>query len=220
MQPEKLRGIYQRQAKWFAGERGRLLRKINLPAKDCVLDLGAGTGEMLAELDRRARGFAVGLDADASVLSLASGRRVAGMAESLPFPGECFDLIFTQMFFLWANPLAAVISEIRRVLKPGGHLLAVAEPDYGGAVEHPNHLRTILACAKSLAKAGAEPEIGRKLAGELKRQGLEVKCGVHPSSPIDAAQPDSIFAAPEVMEPSKDLEFLFVPFFHFQATKK
>jgi len=219
LKPADLQKIYRRQAAWFAGERSRLLRKVNIASKRRVLDLGAGTGETLCELDRRARGFAVGVDSEIGTLRLAAGRRVAGQAESLPFQNATFDLVFTQMFFLWARPLKEILAELRRVLAPGGHLIAAAEPDYSGAVEHPTEHGQMGRLAETLAADGADIEIGRKLGGELMRAGFRVACGVHPARPLESALPDSIFAVPELVELTDGLEFLFLPYFHFLAVR-
>jgi malonyl-CoA O-methyltransferase len=42
----------------------------------------------------------------------------------LPFAAASFDLVFTSLMLQWVRPLDAAITEIRRVLKPGGLLLA------------------------------------------------------------------------------------------------
>lgn len=220
MDPSDLKGIYERQVAWFAGERSRLLRKVDITTKKRILDLGAGTGETLSELTRRSEGFVCGLDADAQVLRLAAGVRVLGQARALPFADEAFDLVFTQMFFLWAGPLGEVLAEIRRVLAPAGHLLACAEPDYGGAIAHPHDAASLADLAETLMAEGADVRIGRRLGSEMQRAGFTVACGVHPSRPLEAALEDSPFHAPELLETNPELKFLFVPYFHFLAVKR
>jgi SAM-dependent methyltransferase len=218
LSPRELREVYRRQDGWFAVERGRLLRKVDLPARRRVLDLGCGSCETLAELDRRAAGFAVGADLDVRVLALGGGRRVAADARALPFPDSCFDLIFTQMFFMWARP-AEVLPEIVRVLAPGGQLVACAEPDYGAAVEHPE-AGGLDELTRGLEGEGADLRVGRRLGGELARAGLEVRSGLHPTDPVRAARPDGEFAAPELLAPRAELQFLFVPYFWFLARRR
>ena len=219
MDAATLQAIYRRQTRWFAGERNRLLRKIDIVSKGRVLDLGAGTGELLGELDRRTNGFAVGLDDDVAVLSLASGRRVTGKGDAMPFRDGAFDLVVAQMFFMWAQPLGDTLAEVGRVLGPGGHLIAVAEPDYGGAIDHPSQCGYLAELAESLSCQGADVRIGRKLGGALRRAGFHVECGVHPVRPLEAARRDSVFATPELGASPGDLEFVFMPYFHFLAVK-
>ena len=199
------RELYRRQDAWFAAERSRLLRRARIAERRNVLDLGAGTGETLAELRRRAVGPVVALDCDIAALRLAAGARVLGRAERLPFADGAFDLVFAQMFFLWARPLESVLAEVRRVLSPGGHLLAAAEPDYGGAVEHPGGCGGIGKLAAELGAEGADVQIGRKLGAALAAAGFEsVECSTHPARPLESAGPG---------------QFLFVPYFSFLAVR-
>ncbi len=52
------------------------------------------------------------------------------------------------------------------MLKPGGRLLIFAEPDYGGRIDHPPALEALgEAQIDSLKQQGADPLMGRKLAG-------------------------------------------------------
>jgi SAM-dependent methyltransferase len=202
---EKLREFYRRQDAWFAAERSRLLRRVRIADRHSVLDLGTGTGQTLPELRRRVGGPVVALDRDLSVLRLAEGARVLGRAERLPFADGAFDLAFAQMFFLWARPLDAVLAEVRRVLSPGGQLVAAAEPDYGGAVEHPGGCGGIEKLAAELAAEGADVRVGRKLGAALAAAGFEsVECGSHPARPLESAGPG---------------QFLFVPYFSFLAAR-
>jgi SAM-dependent methyltransferase len=203
--PDKLRDIYRKQSDWFAGERNRLLRKAEIARRRCVLDLGTGTGELLANLDRRAAGFAVGVDAEAEALRFAAGWRVVASAHALPFPDATFDLVFTQMFFLWAKPLERVLVEIQRILTGDGCLIAAAEPDYGGAIEYPANAGGLNIFTEQLQSESADLHVGRKLGGAMTNAGFDVECGVHASRPL--AQ-------------ESDAAFLYVPYFYFFARKR
>ena len=179
-----------------------MLRTIGIASKTKVLDLGTGTGQILPELSRRAQGPVVGVDSDIEVLRLAPGMRVAALGLSLPFADATFDLVFAQMFFMWASSLEDVLLEIRRVPVPGGHVLAAAEPDYGGAIESAADHDSIHVYAESLKQEGADIEIGRKLGPAMERAGFRVHCGVHPCDPLEAHD---------------QAAFLYIPYFHFLA---
>jgi SAM-dependent methyltransferase len=212
---ETLGEIYARQACWFQAERSRLLRRVNITAKKHVLDLGAGTGEILRELSRRCDGFVAGLDLDPTSLNLATGNRIAGDAHSLPFPDRSFDLIFTQMFFLWVKDPITVIREIFRVLDDNSSLIIAAEPDYGGLIEHPPTFSQTKAYAESLKAEGADIQVARKLGRLLSDNGFRVEAGSHCSAPLESAKQDALYTTSEAKP-----DFLHVPYFWFFAIKR
>lgn len=90
------------------------------------LDLGCGTGHFSRALGQRfqtAEGVAVdiaeGMLRHAQPLGGAL-HFAAGDAESLPLQHECVDLVFSSLAVQWCANFAAVLSEARRVLRPGG----------------------------------------------------------------------------------------------------
>ncbi len=92
-----------------------------------ALDLGCGTGNYTAELYRR--GFdVVGLDASEKMLEIARKKLpqvsfVHGDAYQLPFPDESFDVVLSVTMFEFIHEPEKVVSEIHRVLKPGGEVI-------------------------------------------------------------------------------------------------
>ena len=94
-----------------------------------VLDVGCGTGRWV----RRYQGFrfdAIGVDATPSMLRLALERGttaplVAGEAGCLPFSDAAFDLVsdITVTQHIPSSLQPAALSEMVRVLKPGGRLI-------------------------------------------------------------------------------------------------
>ena len=83
-----------------------------------VLDLGSGTGSALPVLAGR---VVVALDPVAPMLSMSPiHSRVVGVGESLPFPNESFDSVFSAYVFRNLSSVDRTLGEINRVLRPGG----------------------------------------------------------------------------------------------------
>ncbi|MGW8256795.1 MAG: class I SAM-dependent methyltransferase [Thermoguttaceae bacterium] len=162
--------LLAQQADWLAPARARLLRRLNIARRSMVLDLACGFGSVTPELVRRSGGEVVALDFRHHALTslpqaFAQAVRICADALRLPFADDVFDLVFCQFTFLWLDPVAA-IKEIRRVLRPQG-VLAAIEPDYGGMIEHPLEIASRDIWISALTRAGADPLVGRKLAGLL-----------------------------------------------------
>lgn len=94
-----------------------------------VLDVACGTGVVAREAARRAgaSGRVIGLDANPGMLAVAREQSPAigwelGRAEALPFPDGSFDAVVSQFGLMFFTDPRAALSEMRRVLRPGGHL--------------------------------------------------------------------------------------------------
>ncbi|MDW8324928.1 MAG: class I SAM-dependent methyltransferase [Anaerolineales bacterium] len=189
------------QAKWLAPARARLLRRAAIARRGRVLDLGAGSGAVTGELVRRAGGAVTALDLAFAVLradpaAFAGAGRVCADALRLPFPSLTFDLVFCQCALLWMQPAEVVLDEIARVLRAEGALVAL-EPDYGGLIEHPPEIAVRDIWIAALARAGADPFIGRKLPGQLEARGFRVRVDLLPElRPPDPARFDFLRGLP------------------------
>jgi len=99
-------------------------------AGERILDLGCGDGALTEKLVA-AGASVVAVDASAEQVAGARARgldaRVA-RAEALPFAGE-FDAVFSNAALHWMRDAAAVLSSVRRALRPGGRFVA----EMGGA---------------------------------------------------------------------------------------
>ncbi len=165
------------QATWLAPARARLLRRIHIARRERVLEIGAGRGAITAELARRAGGTVIALDREVVALKeiQAEGAHlVGGDAQRLPFPAAHFDLIFSQLTTLWIDNVAAAVREVWRVLMGDGVWIALA-PDYGGMIEYPPEIAARELWITGLRRAGADPQVGRKLPGLCAEQGFEVR---------------------------------------------
>ncbi len=112
----------------------------NLPIlraeKDCikllaphglVLDIGVGTARLTYDLSVRL----VGVDPSFGMLRKAVKRNilaVQALGEELPFRDNMFDTVLTIVTICFADNPAALISEAKRVLKPGGRLITCFVP--------------------------------------------------------------------------------------------
>jgi ubiquinone/menaquinone biosynthesis C-methylase UbiE len=100
-------------------------------ASDRVLDLGCGTG-IVARLLRDRLGAGTRLTGvDASAEMIAHARTLApeidwreANAMKLPFADASFELVVSQQMLQFVPEPAAALGEIRRVLVPGGRLVA------------------------------------------------------------------------------------------------
>ena len=97
----------------------------------CILDLGAGTGRLAAQLARRYAEAEVA-QLDLAFNMLAESRRwkpltrrhfLCADAECLPLINACAEFVFSNLMLQWASRLDRALAEARRVLKPEGLIL-------------------------------------------------------------------------------------------------
>lgn len=114
---------------WYRGLRGMLRMAWDefAPAGGAdLLDVGCGTGANLAEFHGRAT--STGLDHSLLALKRAEvrglSRLINGDAVSLPFRDASFDVIFhlDVLCHRDVRDRAGALAEVRRVLRPGGHV--------------------------------------------------------------------------------------------------
>jgi SAM-dependent methyltransferase len=89
-----------------------------------VLDAGAGRGVMYPNDYRRVAARVAGVDTDPAVME---NRNLTDAAladlSHLPYEDGAFDLVFSKYVFEHLEHPIPVMRELRRVMKPGGHLL-------------------------------------------------------------------------------------------------
>lgn len=110
-------------------------------SEQVVLDLGCGVGRFTDDLAGLVGGRAVGVDPTPELLALARPTARTTFREMveglLPLVDDEADVVFTSMVLggIPAEPLAATLAEVRRVLRPGGLVFlveSVGEPSDGG----------------------------------------------------------------------------------------
>jgi trans-aconitate methyltransferase len=141
---------YQRQFGFVSALGGDVLELLDPAPGETVLDLGCGTGELAAELQRRgARVLA--LDSDPAMV--ATARQRLGDDRVLLADGHDFilpepvDAVFSNAALHWMPRPAEVVGRVRAALRPGGRFVA----ELGGA----GNIATILeALGAAMAEAG------------------------------------------------------------------
>lgn len=97
--------------------------------KQAILDLGCGTGYCLPLLKQQyVQASLIGADIAPGMLAFAQQQYpefqyAVADAENLPFDGQQFDLIFSNLAVQWCDDFSQVLSQAYNCLKPGGHLV-------------------------------------------------------------------------------------------------
>jgi len=114
---------------WYRGRREIVrteLERLPLPPDAQVLDAGCGSGRMLEDLVAYGHVQGVELDPDAAAYAAARGcgEVKIGTLEQLPWAADTFDLITCLDVLEHVPDDHLALTELRRVAKPGGWLLA------------------------------------------------------------------------------------------------
>jgi ubiquinone/menaquinone biosynthesis C-methylase UbiE len=112
-------------------EQQLLFELLGAVAGKTLLDVGCGDGELASQLVRRGA-VVTGLDADPVMIAAAyrrseiektQQRLVEAQAEQLPFDDESFDCVVAVTVLCFVQEAERAVTEMARVLKPGGHLV-------------------------------------------------------------------------------------------------
>jgi SAM-dependent methyltransferase len=116
---------------------GHLVEFARIAAGEKVLDVGCGTGVVAITAARRGA-IVCGLDLTPALLEHArENEKIAkcdpiewseGDAERLPYPDESFDVVLSQFGHMFAPRPDVALSEMRRILKPGGRIAFATWP--------------------------------------------------------------------------------------------
>jgi len=185
---------YVQQAAWTRPLRAYLFERCRLAGIRRILEVGCGTGAILAEPG--CQPFSTyGIDHDPRSLTQAQRHALpahlaCAEAFALPYALGVFDMTFCHFLLLWvADPLRA-LREMSRVTRPGGYVLALAEPDYLHRVDRPEPLVALGRLqTQALRDQGADPGLGLRLADLFVRAGIEIiETGPLQAEPVPLAE--------------------------------
>ncbi len=172
---QRLEGMWNRQYKspvgimgWLAGERmvrqhgpetAWTIRLLEIQPTDTVLEVGFGAGQAIRmAAEKVSDGCVMGVDLSETMVRVATRRNaqavkaghvvlLQGNVAALPFEDQRFDKIMTiHTLYFWSEPDRA-ISELYRVLKPGGRVvitLSTGKINAQGEVEVWPQLQSVL----------------------------------------------------------------------------
>lgn len=170
---------FLQQVRWTAEVRAYLARRLHFSAMRRILEVGSGTGAVISSIGQAPQPVLHGLDLQFSFLQLArykvpALRLACGNALVLPYANQVFDITLCHFLLLWLSDPLLALREMCRVTRSGGFVVALAEPDYGGRIDFPTPLVELgKKQAVALRDQGADPDMGRKLAGLFRYAGLQ-----------------------------------------------
>ena len=177
---EQWHAQFLKQSAWTASLRAFLFNQANLQTAKNILEIGCGTGAITQSLNPAPNSRVFGIDSlteRVSFAHIADGKTNFNCADALalPFAAAQFDLCYCHYFLLWMNTQAEEsIQEMMRVTRPGGTILALAEPDYSARIDFPAELIPLGQMQiRSLADQGACINMGRQLPGLFSQAGLK-----------------------------------------------
>jgi ubiquinone/menaquinone biosynthesis C-methylase UbiE len=99
-----------------------------------ILEVGCGEGELAERIERELGAQVVAIDQSERMVELTCARGVdarVGDVQELAFPDESFDAVVAAWMLYHVPDLDLGLSEVARVLKPGGRLVAATN-----AIDH------------------------------------------------------------------------------------
>ena len=148
--------------------RKEVIRRADLPARGMLLDVGAGTGDLVRQAARQyADCWPLAADLTLEMMRIGRERALASHenriawlsvnAENLPLPAASFDAVVSGFLLRNVTHLDAALREQYRVLKPGGRLVALDTTPPALSILTPLirfHMHTVI------------PTLGRWLTGQ------------------------------------------------------
>lgn len=176
---------YRQQGEWSQTIQHYLFNQAQLDLEDKILEVGSGTGAILELLSERGYQFLTGIDINrhSLVFSRQNGFPhflAQGDGTQLPFQSQTFDASYCHYLLMWLEHPINILTEMRRVTKAGGWVIALAEPDHQARVDYPPPLDRLGEYqTQALQDQGVDTQMGRKLRSLFEVIGLiEIQCGI------------------------------------------
>ncbi len=177
------------QAQWTRALRLYFFDLLQISGQEKILDIGCGTGALLPDLESLSPAEVYGADIlEGHLLQAQRTCRTCSLlcadVHHLPLSSQIFDIVLSHYFLMWVGDPANALKEMCRITKPGGYIVAFAEPDYGGRIDFPPEFIKLRDYQiSSLLKSGADPRMGRKLQNLFHTLRLEeIHIGVYEGS--------------------------------------
>ena len=164
-------------------QRNTTLEQLCPSEGESVLDVGSGPGFLAESVADSvgSSGCVVGIDISDDLVERSKRRNVrswlsfrTGDATDLEVPDNTYDAVVCTQVAEYIADIDAVVSEVERVLKPGGRCVFVAT-DWDGVIWHSGHPERTRRIMRSWEAHCAHPRLPRFLKGHLLKAGLQLQ---------------------------------------------
>lgn len=160
---------FTQQAGWTKEVRRYILQTLRATRTTPLLEVGCGTGAVLNQIYRDGCHRSYGADIAFSGVEFARShnphlRMTCADGFHLPFRDRRFMITLCHYFLMWIPDPVAMLEEMKRVTRIGGHLVVLAEPDYISREDEPEELQKLGELQNmALLAVGAHIDLGGRL---------------------------------------------------------
>lgn len=161
-------------------QRRTMLDLLDLKEGERVLDVGSGNGIFVRDMLEAVgeSGHVCGVDGAEPMISMASalcprGRFLQGDATDLPVKDSSFDVVTASQLLCFVSDGDGALSEMYRVLKPGGRL-AILDSDWGTLVWNCRDRLLMDRVLRMLTGVYANAHVPRTLSRRLIAAGFQI----------------------------------------------
>ncbi|HEX7555411.1 MAG TPA: methyltransferase domain-containing protein [Leptolinea sp.] len=204
--PVNLHRRFCEQAAWTQQAQKMMVQSAGIYPESRILEVGCGTGAFLSSIQSILNANYFGVDIQMDLLQFASEQSPDYLfsvadGQSIPFRNGSFDGVVCHFFLMWVKNPLSILLEMRRVVRSGGVVAVIAEPDYGSRIEYPpEFIIPGKLQREALIKQGANPDIGRQLSELLGKSGCKkIATGVLGSFQDETSELKTIAAEQEIL---------------------